>query len=55
MDAKWVSTIKDTKTMQFCKHVLSLLTLTLNCTKIKIRKVGPKLYFEKSAACKFNL
>ena len=47
--------MKNTESMQFCKHVLSLFKLKLNGTKAKMRKAGPKLYFEKSAVCTFDL
>ena len=41
--------------MRLCKHVLSLCELKLNGTKAKIRKAGPKLYFDKSTVYTFNL
>ena len=41
--------------MRSCKHVLPLLTTKLNDAKAKIRKTGPKLYFEKSVVRTFHL
>ena len=50
-----IMAIKNIQSIWICRHRLSLQILKLNVAKAKIRKSGPKLYFENSALCTLNL